>query len=371
MRKLHKNHYLLELFTKSLTGKSWLEVGNDQTEFSRQLGRALKTQDWKVASLSPREPHILHFKGSDLSQVPDKAYDYVLFNWSIGKFETQSILNEAKRIAREGIILQDFLAAGDRVPAGITTPNYQLYEEQQWKEILSSYGRVIVTQQLPEQAIELGMRIPMQVRLFVVQVDDVRDTLPAAPDPDDFALHFASNMPPNSSKIAFSSSVMAPLLKLGTKVHQDMADLLNVTRPGEAVATFRPPAEEAPFSHSHEDLLDAAASRNFRDITPEELNAEYERIKDKPLEELTVFERGVGRMHRQGQTAETQLPPIRLGPVSLHPSQWPEYFEKMDSGQTEAAEQMRFTDETIVDGDYQGLETDAFLDSSSSPSKEE
>lgn len=330
MRKLPKNHYLIELFTKSLQGKSWLDVGSNQSDLSKALGRALSTRDFKVASHSPREPHMLKFRGSDLSEVPDKSYDYVLFNWSIGKFTTQSILNEAKRIAREGIIVQDFLAAGDRMPAGLTTPNYQLYEEQQWREILSSYGRVIVTQQLPEQALDLGMRIPMQVRLFVIQVDDVRDTLRAAPltsvselpsileegvkisfrppvDADDFAMNImkSSDAP---ACVSFPEKLVAPFPRSLEQLDEAAGPSMTEHYNGQDMVGDDTPVEQLLGMYKFNPPKEQGGVASFQTLTPEEAHAEYERIKNKPLEELTEYERFIGRTYRQGQFSTPEKP---------------------------------------------------------------
>lgn len=175
MKKLPKDYHLFELFTNSLQGKSWLEVGNDLPELSAKLSKLNKCREFKVASRTPKAPHMLRFSKEDLSMVPDKSYDYVLFNWSIGMFSTEAVLREAARIAREGIIIQDFLL-GELSPK---TPNYQYYTELQWREILGSFGQIHVALQIQEQALELPLRKPPQVRLFVVQVADNRDTLPA------------------------------------------------------------------------------------------------------------------------------------------------------------------------------------------------
>lgn len=176
MKKLPKDYYLSELFTNSLQGKSWLEVGNDLPEASAKLSRLNKCRDFKVASRTPRAPHMIRFAKEDLSAVADKSFDYVLFNWSIGMFSTEAILKEASRIAREGIIIQDYLL-GELSPK---VPNYSFYTDLQWREILNSFGQIHVEMQIPEQALELPMRKPPQVRLYVVQVADNRDTLPAS-----------------------------------------------------------------------------------------------------------------------------------------------------------------------------------------------
>jgi hypothetical protein len=263
MRKLPKDYYLSELFTNSLQGKSWLEVGSDTPESSAKLSRLNKCRDFKVASRTPRAPHMIRFAQEDLSAVPDKSYDYVLFNWSIGMFSTKAILKQAARIAREGIIIQDFLL-GELSPK---VPGYSFYTDLQWREILNSFGQIHVEMQIPEQALELPMRKPPQVRLFVVQVADNRDTLRAAP------LTSVSELPlilEEGVKISFRPPVDA----------DDFA--MNIMKSSDAPTCVSFPEKlVAPFPRSLEQLDEAAGPSMTEHYNGQDMVGD-----DTPVEQL-------------------------------------------------------------------------------------
>lgn len=299
MKKLPKDYYLFELFTNSLRGKSWLEVGSDTPESSAKLSKLNKCRDFKVASHAPRAPHMVRFSKEDLSAWQDNSFDYVLFNWSIGMFSTEAILKEASRIAREGIIIQDFLL-GELSPK---VPGYTFYTDLQWREILNSFGQIHVEMQIPEQALELPMRRPPQVRLFVVQVADNRDTMRAAP------LTSISELPANLEdgvKISFRPPVDADIFAMNIMASSD----------APACVSF-PEKLVAPFSHSLEQLDEAevpsmpSSYYNGQDMVGD----------DTPLEELSEVQRMESRTHRQGQFEQKldSLPELSDGLLAEKP----------------------------------------------------
>lgn len=289
MKKLPKDYHLFELFTNSLQGKSWLEVGNDLPELSAKLSKLNKCREFKVASRTPKAPHMLRFDKENLSMVPDKSYDYVLFNWSIGMFSTEAVLREAARIAREGIIIQDFLL-GELSPK---TPNYQYYTELQWREILGSFGQIHVALQIQEQALELPLRKPPQVRLFVVQVADNRDTLPAdavTEIPDTLGEGMCLTFRPPIDSDEFAMNILAgssapACVGIPNKIVQKITGSIEV--PTDAIAV--------------DSDFDRTTGEELKQLTQEEMATELERIKIKPLPGLTEWERMLGRSRRSGQ----------------------------------------------------------------------
>lgn len=348
MKKLPKDYYLFELFTNSLQGKSWLEVGSDTPESSAKLSKLNKCRDFKVASHAPRAPHMVRFSKEDLSAWPDNSFDYVLFNWSIGMFSTEAILKEASRIAREGIIIQDFLL-GELSPK---VPGYTFYTDLQWREILNSFGQIHVEMQIPEQALELPMRRPPQVRLYVVQVADNRDTLRAAPhaESDEEKPWQFAELPPILEVLEHPATqellaAVVPILqnspgietvhieplfpKLTFRPPVDADDFaMNIMASSEAPSCVSFPEKLIPAQPRTLEQLDEAAGpldeqlldmykfhppkeqggvASFQTLTPEEAQAEYERIKNKPIEELTEYERFVGRTYRRSYRGEDMI----------------------------------------------------------------
>lgn len=342
MRKLNKDYYLYELFTNNLQGKSWLEVGNDLPEASAKLSRLNKCRDFKVASRTPRAPHMIRFATEDLSAVADKSFDYVLFNWSIGMFSTEAILKEASRISREGIIIQDYLL-GELSPK---VPGYTFYTDLQWREILNSFGQIHVEMQIPEQALELPMRKPPQVRLYVVQVADNRDTMPAAPltsiselptileegvkisfrppvDADDFAMNImASSDAP--ACVSFPEKLIPSQPRTLEQLDEAAGHSL-LSYNGQDMIGDDTPVEHLLDMYKFHPPKGGVAS--FQTLTAEEVRAEYERIKNKPIEELTEFERFVGRTYRQGQFSKKLdgLPEVSNGLLAGKTPEEPDY----------------------------------------------
>lgn len=332
MRKLPKDYYLSELFTNSLQGKSWLEVGNDLPEASAKLSRLNKCRDFKVASRTPRAPHMIRFAQEDLSAVADKSFDYVLFNWSIGMFSTEAILKEASRIAREGIIIQDYLL-GELSPK---VPNYSFYTDLQWREILNSFGQIHVEMQIPEQALELPMRKPPQVRLYVVQVADNRDTLRAAPhaESDEEKPWQFAELPPILEVLEHPKLTFRPPEKLVAPFPRSLEQLDEAAGPsiteyynGQDMIGDDTPVEQLLGMYKFHPPEEQGGVASFQTLTPEEVHAEYERIKNKPIEELTEYERFIGRTYRQGQFSKKLdgLPAISDGLLAGKPPEEPDY----------------------------------------------
>jgi hypothetical protein len=192
MRKHHRDFFLIEMLTSHMQGKSWLEVGNDSAEFSRRLSRLVKCRDFLVASHAPREPHMLRFKGTDLSSVADKSFDFVLFNWSIGQFPIDGILQEAARIARECIIVQDFMQSDGQFPSRPLGARYTYLSEFDWHSSLRDFGEAVVCQTIPEGSLDLNLRRPAPVRLICTHLPALRDTLPAGANPETEDENFAN-----------------------------------------------------------------------------------------------------------------------------------------------------------------------------------
>lgn len=357
MRKLHKDYYLHELFTNSLQGKSWLEVGSDTPESSAKLSRLNKCRDFKVASRTPRAPHVVRFSKEDLLAWPDKSFDYVLFNWSIGMFSTEAILKQAARIAREGIIIQDFLL-GELSPK---VPGYQFYTDLQWREILNSFGQIHVEMQIPEQALELPMRKPPQVRLFVVQVADNRDTLPAAPNQ---SWQFAE-LPP-ILEVLEHPATQELLAKVGPILQNSPGIEAIHTEPLFPKLTFRPPVDADDFAMNIMASSDAPACVSF----PEKLVAPFPRS----LEQLDEAAGPSMTKRYNGQDMvgdDTPLCP-RCG-RDLAPDDLPEEtIQAIKEGATPPlcinCGQGQFS--TPEEPDYTNAEYAAFLDSSSGTKSE-
>lgn len=308
MKKLPKDYHLFELFTNSLQGKSWLEIGNDLPELSSKLSKLNKCREFKVASRTPKAPHMLRFEKENLSMVPDKSYDYVLFNWSIGMFSTEAVLREAARIAREGIIIQDFLL-GELSPK---TQNYQYYTELQWREILGSFGQIHVALQIQEQALELPLRKPPQVRLFVVQVADNRDTLPAGAVteiPDTLGEGMCLTFRPPVDSDDFAMNILA-----GSSAPAC------VGMPNEIVQKITGFIEPPPHDIPDESELAFPTSMPGLDF-PEELPAP---------KEVTEWERMVGRSRRSGQAIASETEAFHR-------------FEEQRKAVTDEANQLEFS----------------------------
>ena len=321
MKKLPKDYHLFELFTNSLQGKSWLEVGNDLPELSAKLSKLNKCREFKVASRTPKAPHMLRFDKENLSMVPDKSYDYVLFNWSIGMFSTEAVLREAARIAREGIIIQDFLL-GELSPK---TQNYQYYTELQWREILNSFGQIHVALQIQEQALELPLRKPPQVRLFVVQVADNRDTLPASSIteiPDTLGEGVCLTFRPPVDSDDFAMNILAgssapACVGMPNEIVQKITGFIKPPPdaiPDESERTFHAAMSTSMQAEGLDDTPLPSASKyyNGQDMVGDDTPIEGLPEELPAAPNVTEWERMVGRSHRSGQAIASETEAFHL-----------------------------------------------------------